>query len=273
MASEPVVGPQAGQEQTHSSADAPRIAEILHAEFARRAAEAQVARLTIGLGYTAVETAQGDVGLSYTMVERSASCTRVRTYRDFEGQPVSRLLDLLRSDNSLERSLAVAAVNALNRPAALSCPDDATEGDFMGEFGVRRGTRVAMVGFFGPVLTRLRGLGAEVHVLDRDHGMGDEATFLVDLGRSPQVLILTATSILSDSFERFVGAAHEGVRIVVLGPTTPMVPSAYRAFPVDMLGGLAVVRTAEVVAAVRQGAGTRQLLPLCRKVSLTLERE
>lgn len=263
--------PHTAQSESRLSPDPPRLVEILHVAFCQRAAETGIACLTIGLGYTAVETAHGDVGLSYTMVDRSTSCTRVRAYRNYEGQPATQLLDLLLSDDSLERSLGIATVNALNRSETLPLPADAAEGDFIGAFGVRQGTRVSMVGFFGPVVARLRRLGVELRILDHDRGMGDESAFLADLGHWPDVLILTGTSILSAAFERFVEAACQGVKVLVLGPTTPLVPAAYAPFPVHMLGGMVVVETDEAVAAVRQGAGTRELLPLCRKVSLTVK--
>jgi len=248
------------------------VTDVLHGEFCRQAAQTSIATLTIGLGYTAVETTRGDVGLSYSMVDRSTGCTHVPRYRDFEGQPASELLDLLRSEDSLERCLGVATVNALNRREALSLPRDEDKGDYARAFGVGRGTRVAMVGFFGPVVAQLEALGAELHILDRGRGMGDESRFIVNLESWPELLVITATTILNDSFERFLDAVGKTVKVFVLGPTTPMVPAAYRQLAVHRLGGMVPVETERVVAAVRQGAGTPELSRFCRKVCYTFDR-
>jgi len=248
------------------------LTETLHALCRRPAAETTVATLTIGLGYTAVEIASGDVGLSSTMLDPGVGCTRVRTYRDYEGRSASETLDLLHSDDMLERSLGIATVNALNRHRALSLPSEQEKDEHLRHFGVTRGTRVAMVGYFGPVVAQLETLGTEVRVLDWGRDMGDESQFVAALATWPELLILTATTILSASFERFLDAVGESVRVSVLGPTTPMVPSAYDPFPVHRIGGMVPLENDRVLAAVRQGAGTPVLSRFCRKVRYTFDR-
>lgn len=248
-----------------------QLIDALHGAFRGQAEQTTIATLTIGLGYTAVETMSGDVGLSYTMSGRAARCTRVPDYRDYEGGPAGELLDLLRSDHSLERSVGLATVNALNRRAALALPVDEKD-DFVRAFGIGKGTRVAMVGFFAPVVAQLEALGVDLHILDRDRGMGDERQFLATLGSWPGLLIITATTILNDSFESLVRAVEGAGRVFVLGPSTPLVPAAYRGLPVDRLGGMVPIDGPRVIAAVRQGGGTPQLSPFCRKVTCLLAR-
>ncbi len=244
-----------------------RVAQALSACFAERAAAETVVRLTIGLGYTAVTLAGGDVGLSYSMPPRSTSCTRVRTYRDYEGGPASDLLGLLCSDDSLERSMGMATLNALNRQAALDLPVDGEEDGALARVLPQcQGAHVAMVGFFGPVVKRLEAEGAEVRILDSGRGIGDEQSFLDSLAAWPDLLILTATSLLNGSLERVVGHVGEAVKVIVLGPSTPLVPAAFEGLRVDVLAGMVTVRTEGVLAAVRQGGGTPQLMPFCRKV-------
>ncbi|MBN2204745.1 MAG: DUF364 domain-containing protein [Thermoleophilia bacterium] len=243
------------------------LVEALHARFREQAAHTEVAALTIGLGYTAVETARGDVGLGYTMAERSVGCTRTRRYRDFDGEPVTELLDRLLSDDSLERSIGLAAVNALNRRRALSLPvDDAVDPAVVGGLKVRPGACVAMIGFFGPVVRRLETLGAQVDVLDRDRGMGEEQRFMETLDSWPQVVIVTATTILTGSLERLLCRVGDAAEVLVLGPSTPMVPSAWHGRRVGMLGGMVPLENDRVVATVRQGGGTPEISRYCRKV-------
>lgn len=244
--------------------------DALYGELRGEAEQATVATLTMGLGYTAVETTTGDVGLSYTMKEPSATCTRVPDYRDYEGRAADELLDLLRSDHSLERSIGLATANAVNRAAALALPADDKDG-FVRAFGVGKGTRVAMIGFFGPVVAQLQTLGVDLQILDRDRGMGDERRFPAMLTSWPELLIITATTILNDSFERLVGAVGGRARVFVLGPSTPMVPAAYRGLRVDRLGGMVPTDGARVIAAARQGGGTPQLSRFCRKVTYVFD--
>lgn len=243
----------------------------IHDACAEEAARATVESLTIGLSYTAVTTGDGRLGLSYTMTDRRVCCTQVRRYRDFESGPATDLLPYLCSDDSLERSMGVALANALNERRAAAMLADAGPGSgIIGRFGVRAGTRVAMVGFFGPVVSGLREVGAEVSILDRDRAMGDEAAFLTALASWPDVVVLTATSLLDDSFERFVERVHGDARVVVMGPTTPMLPEAFEGLPVHLLAGMVPVAKDRVLAAVRQGGGTPAIGPHARKVAVLL---
>jgi len=243
------------------------LVDVLFEAFRATAATSSVDTVTIGLGYTAVETAEGGLGLSYTMVGDSASRARLRKHRDFDGAPALEVLQCVRSVDTLERSVGVALVNALNQRRALTMPEDATPGGaFMAEMGIGPGTRVAMVGYFAPVAARLKSAGAEVRVLDRDLGINHEATFLRDLAVWPDVLIVTATTILNSSFEMFMDHVGRHVHTIVLGPTTPMVPEVFAAFPVTILGGTVALDNARVLSAVRQAALTPALQRHCRKI-------
>lgn len=248
----------------------PSLVDVLYETFKARAAACGVAAVTIGLGYSAVETTTGDLGLSYTMAGGSVRCARLREYRDFDGARALDLLECVRSDDTLERSLGIALVNALNQRRASTMPQDAAPGGaFMTDLGIGPGVRVAMVGFFPPVVARLKTAGVEVDVLDCDLEMGDEARFLRDIAVWPDVLIVTATTILNASFELFMDHVGPGVRVIVLGPTTPMVPEAFDAFPIAMLGGMVALNNERVVSAVRQAALTPAVQRHCRKVYWT----
>jgi len=243
------------------------ILERLEATFAARSEQREVSTVSIGLGYTAVEVDDGGAGLAYTMADRSRTCTHVRRFRDFEGGPASELLEYLASDSRLERSMAVALVNALNHARAAAMDDDSGPSTGIIErFGVGVGTRVSMVGFF-PIVTQLEAIGAEVRVLDANRGLGDERTFLAELSTWSDAVILTATTLLNDTFSLFVDHVREDARVAVLGPTTPMVPEAFSDVPVDLLAGMVPVDADRVLAAVRQGGGTPAISPHCRKVA------
>jgi uncharacterized protein (DUF4213/DUF364 family) len=243
------------------------VSERLHEAFRERAAQARVSDLSIGLGYTAVTTDDGRMGLAYTMMDRTGSCTHVRTFQDFSGRPATDLLDYVTSDDTLERSMAIALVNALNEPiAAAMSRDSGPNTGFVAQFGVAEGTRVAMVGFFGPVIAGLKKRGAELSILDRGHQLGDEATFLARLESWPDVLVITATSLINGTFDGVLERVGDGVRVVVMGPSTPMVSEVYAGLPVHMLAGMVPVAKDKALAVIRQGGGTPELSPHSHKV-------
>lgn len=239
----------------------------LHAACADRAARTRVAALVIGIGYTAVATEDGAVGLSYTWFGDKTCCSFMRGWDDAEGAPASDLLDRLLSNDAFERSVGMATANALNHEAALDLPSDAgPAGALIRVLGLERGSCVAMVGYFPPVVRELRELGTELEVIDEARGMGDQRVFRERLGDWADALIMTSTTLLNDSAEDLLGCAGAGLRAAFLGPTTPLAPAAFSHLPVDVLAGMAPVDTAKTLRAVRHGAGTPELQRFARKV-------
>ncbi len=244
-----------------------RIVERLHAALAERAASVKVETLTLGLGYTAVTTDDGGVGMSYTWYGEKSCCTFMRGWDSAEGGPASALLDRLLAGNGLERSVGMAAANALNHAAASSLPTDSgPAGALASELSIAAGMRVAMVGSFPPVVAALEKLGAAVDVIDAALGIGDEVAFRQRLRDQTDALVLTSTALLNDTADDLLRLAGPRVRAGFLGPTTPLVPSAFAHLPVDVLAGMVPGDVATVLRTIRHGGGTPELQRSSRKV-------
>lgn len=239
--------------------------------FAPRAAELTVDIVSIGLGYTAVRTSDGSCGVSFTYFTRSAAtCTVVKHPMEFEGRSASALLALIHSEDYIERATSIALVNALNRPAAGSMPED--DGTLFERLGIIRGTKCAMVGYFGPVVSSLKETEAYLEVIDESKGVGDQERFYRYLEQEAEVLILTSTSLINGSAESVLGRLREHARCVMLGPTTPLAPEAFSHLPVDFLGGIRVTDSEGVLRAVRHGKGTPNINRCSEKVLIPVHR-
>ena len=165
-----------------------RIVERLHAALSERAAQVAVDQLVIGLGYTAVVLEDGGAGLAYTWRDPVLGCSHLRGWGDAEGAPASGLLDLLLGDGGLERSIGMAAANALNHAAALELPEDeGAAGSLVRELGIVRGTQ-RLDGRASSRRSRgcSRSIGVELDVVDDAKGMGDQDAFGSVSGRGPR---------------------------------------------------------------------------------------
>ena len=184
-----------------------------------------------------------------------------------EGTPSLGLLDLLLGETGLERSVGMAAANALNHADALASPrDEGPAGSLVRELGVRRGTRVSMVGFFPPVARALEEEGADLDIVDDARRMGDPVEFRDRLADWTEVLVMTSTTLLGDTADDLLLSAGPEVRAVFLGPTTPLVPLAFAETRVRLLGGMVPVDIDGVLRGVRHGGGAPELQRYCRKV-------
>ena len=242
----------------------------LHDIFLSQAQKVNVTILSLGLGYTAVTTSDGGCGLSYTYFADKKSCMVLNQHIDYEGRPAHQLLEQIKSDNTVERSMALALVNALNHTAALELPEDHDNTIMFEKFGIGKDRRVAMVGYFGPLVRNFKEMGVSLEILDISRGLGQKEEFYNKLKNWAQVLLLTSTSILNNSTEEILANVGEKVKTVMLGPSTPLVARAFEHLPVHMLAGTVPIDQVKTLKAVRHGMGTPVLHRYSRKVFLTL---
>ena len=246
------------------------IVQKLHDVLVARAARTEIAHLSIGLAYSAAQTADGGMGMAYTMLESLQSCEAVRHLPDFEGQKADRLLRYLLQEETVARGLALALVNALNHAKALELPEDSGSRALCRELGIQAGTRVAMVGHFAPVLAQLEERGAEVAVVDRDRREGHERDLVQRLTDWADALIMSSTTLINGSAESFLESVGPRVRVALLGPSTPMLSHACEGWPVHLLCGLVPTDPEGTLRAIRHGQGTRTFQRYGKKVYLVL---
>jgi len=97
---------------------------FLYEHFKRAAAAAIIDCVSIGLGYTAVTTDAGGIGVAYSYFKSKRSCQFLPDFQDCEGRSGLTLLEGIRSEEPLHRSVALAAINALNHRAAIQLTED-----------------------------------------------------------------------------------------------------------------------------------------------------
>ncbi len=240
--------------------------------FLDQAQNVTVEILSIGLGYTAVTTSDGGIGLSYTYFGDKKSCMVLNKHVDYEGKSADQLLEKIKSENTVERSMALALINALNYAEALNLPEDDDNKIMFDKFKIGKDRKVAMVGFFGPLVRNFEKMGVSLEILDLSRGLGEKKEFYNKLKNWAQVLMLTSTSVLNNSTEEILTNVGKNILTVMLGPSTPMVADAFEHLPVHMLAGTVPVDKEMTLKAIRHGMGTPVLHRYSRKVFLELIR-
>jgi uncharacterized protein (DUF4213/DUF364 family) len=247
-----------------------KLNQRLYDLFAQKAKEADIEILSLGLGYTAVTLSNGGIGLAYTHFEDKKSCMVLNKHIDYEGSPAIQLLEKIKSDNTVERSMALALINALNHDKILDLPEDHDNKIMFEKFKIDKGRKVAMVGYFGPLVRYFTEKEISLEILDESRGLGQKKKFYSTLKNWAQVLMLTSTSILNNSTEEILANAGEKLKTVMLGPSTPMVAEAFNHLPVDMLAGTVPIDKENTLKAIRHGMGTPVLHKFSRKIFLDL---
>lgn len=249
------------------------ILEALRSAALDRAGTVILQDVRIGQHYVAVELDTGSVGLAYRFGDGSIEPGNTWPAVD---RPLRETLDCLTSENLLERTVGLAAANAIFNTAEVGTSPgwSRVSGDLLDVLALTKDDRVGMVGYFAPLAPEIRkragGLLIFEEALERAEGLypADRAP---DLLPACSVVIITATSIINRSFENIAAAAGPTRIRAVLGPSTPLVPEIFKGYSISHLSGTIVKDPAAIVRAVGEGAGARTLMKWSEKVNLVFD--
>jgi hypothetical protein len=246
------------------------LARDLVTALAPAAEGARTADVRIGLGYTAVRLEDDRLGVAYTFRDQArGGCAVFDKLRPLAPRPAGELLQLLESHDVIEAAVGLACANAL---AGRARPDE-PERDVLDELALGPGDHVGMVGNFGPLVGPIRAQVKQLSVFERiEHPAG----LMLPQREAPamlprcQVALITATAILHHELDALLEAAAGCREVVLLGPSTPMLPELFAARGVSLLSGVQVHDPAGVLRVVSEGGGMRQFRPHVRKFTLRL---
>jgi hypothetical protein len=231
----------------------------------------RIADLRVGLSYVGIMLDNGATGLAAVLPESAVrGCTVLKEAGTYIGSPVIESLKyLVDGKNALHRAIGMAAANALVLPEK----EDVEDREATTYLNLQSGEKVAMVGLFAPLVERIRSTGATLTIVEKNPqrlellSEEDKLTALKDCN----VAIITATTLLNNTFEETINLLGAPRSVLLLGPSTPLVPEIFRDTPVTQLGGVVVADSARVLQIISEGGGTPALRPYLRFVNLIMK--
>jgi len=216
--------------------------------------DAPVRSILVGAHWTVV--CSRSCGLASTlMANRPHPPTRVREAGSLHRKTARELAGYATSDDLLEASIGVAALNSLlevreDRSVEINAFDVlAREG---------QGRSVALIGHF-PFIPKLRPLVVRLWVIEQ-HPADDEypPEAADDLIPQADVVAVTGSSLINHTLDGLLAACRPGAIVMVLGPSTPLSPILFE-HGVTILSGSRVVDEYAVLRTVGQGATFQQV--------------
>jgi len=230
----------------------------------------RIADLRVGLSYVAVKLDDGATGIAALLPDLTPKgFTVLKEAGTYAGSASTDTLTcLIKGRNHLHRAMGLATANALIAP----CSDQAEDREATTYFDLQPGEKVAMVGLFSPLVERIRATGAMLTVIEKNPerlevlSNDDKQKALKDC----DVAIITATTLLNNTFEEMVGMLGSPRLVALMGPSTPLLPGVFQDTPFTHLGGAVVANPARVMQIISEGGGTPALRPYLRFVNLFL---
>ncbi len=224
----------------------------------------------VGLAYCCAELENGAAGVAYIFrgSPGKGGCTHNLPKRPLAGSKVSELLDFA-GKGPLANSVCTAVANAIfSRRATPSAT-----GDILDHLHLEPGIKVGMVGEFKPLVPVIKKRGAQLTVFDMhpDASSGIHPSDSIP-DRLPEcdVALITATSIINQTFDDLLVHAASCQHVAVLGPSTPLAPECYQGTPVTCASGIIVRENQSLISAIMEGGGTRMFIPYADKVNITI---
>lgn len=190
-------------------------------------------------------------GLASTLIgEGPHGHNPVRDVGNLDQKSAQELAGWVQSDNLLEASIGMAAINSLiDVDTTLAVEINAAE--VLAREGM--GKNIAIVGHF-PFVDRLRALSCNLWVIEKNPQAGDLPEEMAEK-YLPQadIVAITGTAIINHTLERLLRLCPTKSSVMILGPSTPLSPVLFR-YGIHMISGAKVIDETSACKTVQQGA-------------------
>jgi uncharacterized protein (DUF4213/DUF364 family) len=207
-------------------------------------------------------------GLASTVVgDKPHGHEKVREVGSLHLKTARELAGYARSDNLLEASIGLAAINSLlevdERHAV-----EINAGEVLARYG--QGKNVALVGHF-PFIPTLRAAAGRLWVIEQHPGAGEHsAEAAAEFIPQADVVALTGSALINHTLEGLLSLCLPQALVMVLGPSTPLSPVLFD-HGATFISGTRVVDEQAVMRTVGQGAIFQQVAGI-RKLTLASPR-
>ncbi|MFZ5858677.1 MAG: Rossmann-like domain-containing protein [Chloroflexota bacterium] len=216
--------------------------------------DAPVRSILVGAHWTVVCTRR--CGMASTLMSpHPHGHVQVREAGDLLKKSARELAELARSDELLESSIGVAAINSLLEVDE-SRAVEVNASEVLAQRG--RGKNVALVGHF-PFIPKLRPSVGNLWVIEQNPAEGEyPAEAAADLLPRADVVALTGSALINHTLDGLLALCPKQATVLVLGPSTPLSPVLFD-HGATIVSGTCVLDEEAVLRTVSQGASFQQV--------------
>ena len=190
--------------------------------------------------------ADGSVGLTYLYLDPSLRDEDRSYLNHLEGKNPLALAQHFAGKSGWQTAVALGALNAIGQSflRRVDYPFDFS-GDSLAAMDLGVGDKLGMVGYFPPLVERVRELDIPLTVIEKkDKFVQSDGHFEVTLEtrRLAQCnkVLCTSTTVLNNSLDDILGHCQHAEQITVIGPTAGFLPDPLFKRGVHTLGGTTV---------------------------------
>jgi uncharacterized protein (DUF4213/DUF364 family) len=246
--------------------------------------------IRIGVFYTAAKLSTGDAGVAFTPrdLEDTVCCPRsaakMPASGKLRGRKALELIKLANSDNTMQRSVGVAVLNALSalqiREQGIKEAHIMKGADALDVIEIKAGDTLVMVGAFVPFIKKLKGRSKELYIIDKHpQALKEEERHL---WRSPasiaaimpqaDIVIITGYSMVEGGLDELLSACTKAREIILAGPTASAWPEPFFKRGVTVMAGISINDPDTLLQVVSEGGSGYFFTGFARKIAIIREK-
>lgn len=240
----------------------------LMGELGSQVSDVTVEDTRIGLVYTGVLLSSGHAGVAYTPVCELSECSALSSGGNIAGKSALNLMKMVLSSNLVESAVGVATANALSQNAFEKDPAKYVFSNIDVLDLIRAEDKVAMVGYFAPLVPKVVEKARELYVLEK-RKIEDSRVKVVSPSEISEVLsfsnviLISGSTLVNKTINEILKHTANAREVVLLGPTASMTPQPFFDKGVTSVMGVKITDPDRMLKVVSEAGGTRQLLSIC----------
>jgi uncharacterized protein (DUF4213/DUF364 family) len=197
--------------------------------------------------FMAVRLEDGSAGISYVLLpDAKGEEYSALSPQEFTGKDPADFARAFGNEEPISNMISLAALNAMCQTVMKQAdfPVDAAT-DSLGLLNVSPGDKVGMVGFFFPLIKKIKNVGAELVIIEKNENVIKKYPQL-NVTLDPSALkpcnkvLCTSTTVLNDTLDEILSFCSTDTLVSIIGPTAGYFPDPLFARGVDIVGGRVV---------------------------------
>ncbi|AKB20498.1 Molybdenum ABC transporter ATP-binding protein [Methanosarcina sp. WH1] len=230
--------------------------------------EIEVKDVRIGLAYTGVLLSENYGGVACTPLNEFSCCPALGFVDTLQGKTANKILELALSENPLKAAVGVATINALSHMLHDLEPEkfQRSSSDILDL--IKPGDRVAMIGYFGPLVPRIMKITEKLTVLEKREIESPQTRTLPsekarEILPSSDVIILSASTLANRTFDELLSLRGAAREVILLGPSAPLYPEPFFKRGITAVMGTRITIPETMLTIVSEAGGTKKLHKYC----------
>ena len=246
----------------------PSLVSALKSDLGSALEEIEVKDVRIGLAYTGVLLSENYGGIACTPLYEFSCCPALGFTETLKGKTADKLIELALSENPLEAAVGVATVNALSHMLRDLGPENFPVSNIGVLDLIKPEDRVAMVGYFGPLVPKILKITDKLTVLEKREIESPQTRILYseksrEILTVSDVIILSASTLANRTFDELLSLREAAREVILLGPSAPLYPEPFFQRGITAVMGTRIFDPLTMLTIVSEAGGTKKLHRYC----------